>query len=83
MAHSLWVLDWDYNAIPTNTHLIQYLGIGLLGQSNPTFFDTWYQKNDPIKYIGQKDWIGFIVAASHFTHYASLPAPTTCAYWTI
>jgi hypothetical protein len=34
--------------IPTKNNLI-----GLLGQSNLTFSDTWYQKIYPIQYIGQ------------------------------
>jgi hypothetical protein len=55
MAQSLWVLDQDCDTIPipTNTNLIQYPGIALLGQSNPPFFNTWYQKINLILYIGQ------------------------------
>jgi hypothetical protein len=53
--YMLWVLDWDSNTIPipAKTNLIRYPGIGLLGQSNPTFFDTWYWQINPIQYIGR------------------------------
>jgi hypothetical protein len=68
-----------FSTTPTSTHSIQYPRIGLLGQSNPPFFNTWYQKIDTIQYIGQ-----YCIGLDQFHHCSHQPVksgPWLVPWW--